>query len=55
MNKIDWNSQKELLEKYILIDKLSYEEIGRKFKVSGTTIKKQAKNIGIKLIYLKLF
>ena len=50
MNKIDWNSQKELLEKYILIDKLSYEEIGRKFKVSGTTIKKQAKNIGIKLI-----
>lgn len=40
---------KEDLEKLILIDKKSYEEIGRKYKVSGSAIKNAAKRLDIKL------
>lgn len=40
---------KEELEQLILKDNLSYEEIGRKFGVSGNAIKKVAKRFGIKL------
>lgn len=40
---------KEELEHLILDEKLSYEEIGRRFKVTGNAIKKAALRLGIKL------
>ena len=40
---------KEELEQYILIEKLSYEAIGRKYGISGAAIKKAAKKFGIPL------
>lgn len=40
---------KEELEKMILQDKLSYREIGRKYGVSDTCIKKTSIRLGIKL------
>lgn len=45
MRKI--NISKEELDRMIFDEKLSYEEIGRKFNVCGTSIKKYAKKIGI--------
>lgn len=44
-----WLLEKEKLEQLILIDKLSYEEIGRKYNCSGSNIKKVASKIGITL------
>ncbi|MGV8961878.1 MAG: hypothetical protein ACOH2V_00655 [Candidatus Saccharimonadaceae bacterium] len=40
---------KEELEKLILIDKLAYEEIGRRYGCTGGNIKKVAKKLGIEL------
>lgn len=40
---------KEELEQYILIDKISYEAIGRIYGISGNAIKKAAKKFGIPL------
>ncbi len=40
---------KEELEKLIFIDNLSYEEIGRKFNVSGAAIKKATIRLDIEL------
>ena len=37
------------LEKYIFAENLSYEEIGRKYNVSGTAIKKAALRMGLSL------
>ena len=44
-----WNKEKENLEKYILEDNKSYEEIGRSYGCSGSNIKKVSKKLGIKL------
>ena len=44
-----WFEEKENLEQLILIDKLSYEEIGRRYGCTGSNIKKVAKRIGINL------
>lgn len=44
-----WDSEKDYLEKSILIDKKSYEALGREYGVSGNAIKKAAKNLGIEL------
>ena len=44
-----WLNEKENLERLINIDKVSYEEIGRKYGCSGANIKKQAKKLGIEL------
>lgn len=44
-----WFEEKENLEQLILIDKLSYEEIGRRYGCTGSNIKKVAKRIGIVL------
>ena len=44
-----WESEKEELERLINIEKVSYEEIGRRYGCSGSNIKKVAKNLGIKL------
>lgn len=43
------NVTKEELEKLIFEEKLSYEEIGRKYEVSGNAIKKKARKLGIDL------
>lgn len=40
---------KEELEQLILVDNLSYEEIGRRYGVTGAAIKKAAKRLGIEL------
>lgn len=45
MNKYN----KDELEKLIIIDNISYEEIGRMYKVSGNAIKKAAKRLNISL------
>lgn len=44
-----WFKEKETLEQLILVDKLSYEEIGRRYDCSGSNIKKVAVRIGIEL------
>ena len=44
-----WNSEKENLQKLILEDNISYEEIGRRYGCSGTNIKKVAKKLNIQL------
>lgn len=44
-----WFKEKEKLEKLILQEKKSYEEIGRLYNCSGSNIKKVAKRIGIVL------
>ena len=42
--------KKEELEKLIFQDKMSYEEIGKIYNVSGNAIKKAAKKLGINLV-----
>lgn len=44
-----WFEEKENLKQLILIDKFSYEEIGRRYGCTGSNIKKVAKRIGINL------
>lgn len=44
-----WLKEKEELERLINIEKVSYEEIGRRYGCSGANIKKVAKQIGIEL------
>lgn len=45
-----WESEKENLIKLIIEDKISYEEIGRRYGCTGSNIKKVAKRLGIELI-----
>lgn len=47
--KSKWETEKENLEQLILVEKLSYEEIGRRYGCSGSNIKKVASKIGIDL------
>ena len=47
--KSKWESEKENLERLILEEKVSYEEIGRRYKCSGANIKKVALRLGIEL------
>lgn len=44
-----WKSEKTELERLINIEHVSYEEIGRKYNVSGVAIKKAAKRLGINI------
>lgn len=44
-----WIDEKAQLEHLILVDKLSYEEIGRRYGCSGTNIKNVARRLGIEL------
>ena len=44
-----WDSEKEELERLINVEKVSYEEIGRRYNCSGANIKKVAKQLGIEL------
>ena len=47
--KSKWETEKENLEQLILVEKLSYEEIGRRYRCSGSNIKKVAARVGIDL------
>lgn len=47
--KSKWESEKENLEQLILVEKLSYEEIGRRYGCTGSNIKKVALRLGIEL------
>ena len=50
MNITFWKKiQKEELERLINVEKVSYEEIGRRYGCSGSNIKKVARNLGIEL------
>lgn len=42
-----WESEKENLVRLILQEKVSYEEIGRRYGCTGANIKKVAKRLGI--------
>ena len=44
-----WENEKEELNRLINIDKVSYEEIGRRYNCSGSNIKKVARSLGIEL------
>lgn len=44
-----WINEKNELERLINVEHVSYEEIGRRYNVSGAAIKKAAKRIGITL------
>ena len=44
-----WESEKENLDRLINVEKVSYEEIGRKYQCSGANIKKVAKSLGINI------
>ena len=46
--KVNWKSEKEHLEK-MLSENISYEEIGRYYKVTGNAVKKAAKKLGLVL------
>lgn len=47
--KSKWELEKENLEQLIIVEKLSYEEIGRRYGCSGSNIKKVALRVGINL------
>lgn len=44
-----WEDKKDTLDHLINVEGVSYEEIGRMFKVSGSAIKKAARTLGIEL------
>ena len=44
-----WKDKKDTLDHLINVEGVSYEEIGRMFKVSGSAIKKAARTLGIEL------
>ena len=44
-----WKDEKDELERLINVEHVSYEEIGRKYSVSGTAVKKAAERLGISL------
>lgn len=46
---MEWESKKDELERLINVEHVSYEEIGRRYKVTGQTIKKVAKKLRIHL------
>ena len=46
---VHWDLEIENLKKYVFVDKLSYEEIGKLYNCSGTNIKKAMRKRGIDL------
>lgn len=49
MYESKWLKEKEQLEQWILVDKLSYEEIGRRYGCSGSNIRRVATRLEIEL------
>lgn len=47
---MDWNLEKENLERLILTDKVSYEEIGRMYGCTGSNIRRVAKRLNISIV-----
>ena len=47
---MDWNLEKENLERLILTDKVSYEEIGRMYGCTGSNIRRVAKKLNINTV-----
>lgn len=48
---INWQNEKENLQHKIIDENLSYEEIGRQYRCSGSNIKKAAIRLGIPIIF----
>ena len=46
-NNMKWKSEKEKLDYLINVEHISYEEIGRRYGVSGQAVKKAAQRLGI--------
>lgn len=44
-----WKNEKDELERLINIEHVSYEEIGRRYNVSGNAVRKAARSLGINL------
>lgn len=44
-----WINEKEKLDKLINVDHISYEELGRRYNVSGQAVKKAAERLGLTL------
>ena len=44
---ISWKLEKENLIKFLIDEKLSFEEVGRKYKGSGSNIRKVAQRLNI--------
>ena len=44
-----WKNEKDELERLINLEHVSYEEIGRRYNVTGNAIRKAAKHLGIEL------
>jgi hypothetical protein len=44
---ISWKLEKENLIKFLIDEKLSFEEVGRKYKCSGSNIRKVAQRLNI--------
>lgn len=42
-----WKNEKNELERLINVEHISYEEIGRKYSVTGQAVKKAAERLGI--------
>lgn len=49
VNMVHWDLEIENLKKYVFVDKLSYEEIGKLYNCSGNNIKKAMRKRGIDL------
>lgn len=47
---MDWNLEKENLERLILTDKVSYEEIGRMHGCTGSNIRRVAKKLNVNTV-----
>ena len=47
--KSKWESEKDNLIQLILVEKLSYEEVGRRYGCTGSNIKKVAGRLGLEL------
>ncbi len=52
--KSKWEFEKEELKRLINIEKVSYEEIGRRYNCSGANIKKVARRLGIELLQRRI-
>ena len=48
-SKVNWSEIKDNLEQWILVDNIAYEEIGRRLGVTGSSVRKYAKKLGIEL------
>ena len=48
-SKVNWKEVKDDLKQWILVENVAYEEIGRRLGVTGASVRKYAKRLGIEL------